>query len=159
MSVKYIERINAMNEKTGFPPYRWAFNEDCPWAKPDKPLNETNVALISTGGTHMVDQEPFNPKRDDYTLRFIPKDADVKELRFSHGNYDHTDAEKDPNCVFPIERLNELSDSGYIGNVADFSVTMMGRLFKRGIITDEMVPSILNKLKEMKADIALLVPA
>ena len=37
---------------------------------------------------------------------------DVTELAVSHDYYDHVDAERDVNCVFPIERFRELEAEG-----------------------------------------------
>jgi len=118
------------------------------------------VALLSTGGIYIKDiQPPFNPDRDDLTFREIPKDVDSKTLAISHDNYDHTDAEKDINCIFPIERLCKLDKQNYIGEFAPITYTMMGRIFRRTALQQELAPQILQKLKDAEIDVFLLVPA
>ena len=161
MPVEYIRRTREHFERLGFPPYKWTENKDCPyWTPLAKPLSECRVALLSTGGIYIKDkQEPFNPERDDLTFRQIPTDIDPRELAISHGNYDHSDAERDINCVFPIERLRELDEEGYIGEFVSPSYTVMGRIFRRTALQQEMTPQLLQWLKDAKVDVLVMVPA
>ena len=158
---EYIKRTRELFTKQGFPPYRWAENPDCPyWAPLRKPVEECRVALLSTGGIYIKDEQPpFDPDRDDLTFREIPKDVDSKTLAISHNNYDHTDAEEDINCVFPIERLCELDKQNRIGEFAPIAYTIMGRIFRRTALQQELTPQVLQKLKDAEIDILLLVPA
>jgi len=159
--VEYIKRTREFFAQQGFPPYRWTENADCPyWSPLKKPLEKCRVALLSTGGIYIKDEQiPFNPDRDDLTFREIVKDVDTRSLAISHNNYDHTDAEKDVNVVFPIERLCELEDQDYIGEFAAIAYTMMGRIFRRTALQQELTPQILQRLTEAEVDIFLLVPA
>jgi D-proline reductase (dithiol) PrdB len=159
--VEYIKRTRELFAKQGFPPYRWTENPDCPhWAPLRKPIDKCRVALLSTGGIYIKDkQPPFNPDRDDLTFREIPKDVDSRTLAISHNNYDHTDAEKDINCVFPIETLCRLEKQNYIGEFASIAYTVMGRIFRRTALQQELAPQILQKLKDAEVDVFLLVPA
>ena len=91
------------------PPYQWTENASAPWTAIVKPLKESRVALISSGGVYRKDQVPFDPEKNDLTFREIPVDTEMKDLRISHNYYDHRDADKDPNCVFPLERMRELA--------------------------------------------------
>ena len=161
LPIEYIKRTREIFAKQGFPPYRWTENQDCPyWTPLRKPLEKCRVALLSTGGIYIKDkQTPFHPDRDDLTFREIPKDVDTRTLAISHNNYDHTDAERDINCVFPIERLCELESQGYIGEFNPMAYTMMGRIFRRTALQQELAPQILQKLKDAKAEVFLLVPA
>lgn len=159
--LEYIEQTRERFAKQGFPPYKWTGNADCPyWTPLQKPLEECRVALLSTGGLYIKDkQPPFNPDRDDLTFREIPKDVNTRTLAISHDNYDHADAEKDVNCIFPIERLSDLERQGYIAEFATTAYTMMGRIFSRTALQQELAPQILKKLKEAGVDVFLLVPA
>jgi D-proline reductase (dithiol) PrdB len=49
----------------------------------------------------------------------IPRDANADDLAISHQAYDRTDALRDINLVFPLERLRELEAEGVIGRVTD----------------------------------------
>ena len=159
--VEYIKRTTELFERQGFPPYRWTENPDCPyWTPLGKPIEDCKVALLSTGGIYIKGiQPPFNPERDDLTFREIPKDVNTKTIAISHDNYDHTDAEKDINCVFPIERLRELEQQNHIGEFAPIAYTIMGRIFRRTALQQELTPLLLQKLKDAEIDVFLLVPA
>lgn len=159
--VEYIKRARENFEKQGFPPYRWVENQDCLyWTQLRKPLEKCRVAVLSTGGIYIKDkQPPFNPERDDLTFREIPKDVDIKTLAISHNNYDHRDADKDVNCVFPIEGLCYFEIQGYIGEFASIAYTMMGRIFRRTALEQELIPQILQKLVDAMVHVLLLIPA
>ncbi len=97
---------------------------------------------------------------NDLSFRQIPKDTPASSLKLHHNYFDHRDARKDLNCVFPIDRLRDLEKAGYIGRVAPMAITLgMGRLYKRTELQRETVPKILEVLKEQGADAALLVAA
>ena len=159
--VEYIKRTRENFAKQGFPPYRWVENQDCPyWTPLKKPLEKCRVAVLSTGGVYIKDRQPsFNPDRDDLTFREIPKDVDSKTLAISHNNYDHRDADKDINCIFPIERLCDLERQGYIGEFASIAYTMVGRIFRRTALEHELIPQIVQKLVDAMVDVLLLIPA
>src|SRR5512144_3287928 len=75
-----------------------------PWTRPAKPLRETVVALVSTGGVHLVTQTPFDMSdpEGDASWREIPTDTPSASLVITHDYYDHRDAEADLNLVFPV---------------------------------------------------------
>ena len=75
-----------------------------------KPLSECKVAFITAGGIHRKDQTPFNTS-GDFSYRVIPFDM----LMVTHGDFDNSDINKDVNAMFPIDRLHELVEEGFIG--------------------------------------------
>lgn len=153
MPIAYIQRTRERYAQ--YPPYRWAVNTDAPWAPLPKPLRECRVALISSGGFYLKGQPPF--QEDDISYRSIPKDADLKDLRIYHHGYRDSDADRDPNCVFPIERLRELEAEGVIGELADPALSFLINYSARREVT-ERAPRIVEKIKAMAADAAFLVP-
>jgi D-proline reductase (dithiol) PrdB len=70
----------------------------------------------------------MSDKEGDASFRVIPGGAEVGDIRITHDYYDHTAADSDINCVFPIERLRELVVAGEIGEVAPRHIGMMGHL-------------------------------
>jgi D-proline reductase (dithiol) PrdB len=91
-----------------------------------------------------------------------PKDEDIALAGIGgvHNYFDHRDALKDLNCVFPLERLPDLEGSGYIGKFAPIAIALgMGRLYKRTALQKETTPKIMDPLKKLEADAALLVAA
>jgi hypothetical protein len=91
---------------------------EVPWTPLRKPVSASTVVLISTGGVHLQSDHPFNLNSDP-TFRVIPKAARPADLAISHQAYDRTDALRDINLVFPIERLRELEAERVIGRLAE----------------------------------------
>ena len=125
-----------------------------------KPLSDSKVALLTTAGAHLDDQKPFHVETvaGDPTHRILPDDLDTSRLRFTHTHYDTSSAEIDPNCVFPIDRLHELVESGRLGSASPVHVGMMGFNPNPGPIQDELGPAVAEILKDAEVDVALLVP-
>ena len=159
--IDYVPCINDMYQSQGFPAYQWSQFDSSPWASFKKPLNQACIALISSAGIFRDDQEPFDPWAvNDLSFRQIPTDTPLDRLKLHHNSFDHRDAVRDPNCVFPIRRLDELAQSGFIGSFAPTAITLgMGRLYKRTALQQETVPEIVKVLNEQKADAAFLVAA
>ena len=159
--IDYVDRLNERYQGLGFPPYRWSVYETSPWTPFTKPLGESCIALISAAGVFRDDQEPFDPWAvNDLSFRLIPKDTPPARLLLHHNYFDHRDAKKDLNCVFPLERFLELEASGYIGRLMPSAITLgMGRLYKRTELQKGTVQKILDVLRVEEADAALLVAA
>ncbi len=139
-------------------PYQWTVNETAPWKPFEKDLAGCRVALISTAGVYIKGQQaPFGRVKNDLTFREIPKDVDVRTLAISH-NFAQPDAEEDINCTFPIERMRELEQEGFIGELAPTAYTCMGRIFMRSKLNNEMAPWLIGRLRDERVDAALLIP-
>src|SRR5918911_3141148 len=91
-----------------------------PFTPFDGELSKSTVAIVTAGGVHLKDQEPFNTADElgDLSYRVIPQDVDSSRLMVSHHHYDHTDADADINVVFPIDVLRDLQSNGFIGAIA-----------------------------------------
>jgi D-proline reductase (dithiol) PrdB len=97
---------------------------------------------------------------NDFSLRVIPIDTPFARLRLNHNYFDHRDAVKDYNCVFPIQCLQDLAEEGVIGQAAKLAVSLgMGRTYKRSGLLQETIPAVVSKLQEQEVDVALLVAA
>ena len=119
-----------------------------------KPLSECKVAFITAGGIHKKDQTPFNTS-GDFSYRTIPFDTPSDRLMVTHGGFDNSDINKDVNAMFPIDRLHELVDAGFIGSLADETYTFMGGGGNVEKFREETGPEIARKLKEQGVDIVL----
>ena len=97
----------------------------------------------------------------DPTFREIPGDTRPADLTITHNYYDHADADKDINIVFPIERVQELKQSEEIGDVNHRHFSFMGHIMHRHIKTlmKETAPRVAAVLKSDKVDIVILTPA
>jgi D-proline reductase (dithiol) PrdB len=90
------------------------------------PLSERKIAIISTAGLHLRSDRPFGLGASDY--RLIPKKTPSSDLIMSHisTNFDRSGFQMDINLVFPIDRLSDLAEKGFIGSVADYHYSFMG---------------------------------
>lgn len=80
-------------------------------------LEDSRVCLVSNAGVYMAgDHEAFNLK-GDLSMRKVPSDTDSRRLAIAHEHYDHREADKDINLVFPIDRLRELVEERKIKSV------------------------------------------
>ena len=155
MPVEYIARTRDLYND--FIPYRWVENNSAPFTSLMKPVADCRVAMISSGGIMYRDQPRFH--REDASYRRIPLDAHPDELSVWHFGYPTRDTERDPNCVFPLERMRELAAAGVIGELVDPAFSFMGGIYSARKVRDELAPQIVNELKRAHADAFFLVPA
>ncbi|MEO8032810.1 MAG: glycine/sarcosine/betaine reductase selenoprotein B family protein [Acidobacteriota bacterium] len=127
-----------------------------PFTPYDKDLSSAIVTLVSATGAHLPDQEPF-PSDDpgDVTYRLIPGTTDVSSLRLTHHHYDHSEADGDPNIVFPLATLQELAAEGVIQGVNDthYSYGFTTRLRE---LYETTFPEIADKIERSKTKLVLL---
>jgi D-proline reductase (dithiol) PrdB len=121
------------------------------WAPVTKELKDMTIALASAAGVHMKTDKRFN-LAGDTTFRMVPDTAGVDEMMVSHGGYDNGDVNKDINCMFPIDRLHELAEAGYIKGSAPMHYTFMGGGGDQSAFTEKTGPEIAEKLKEEGVD-------
>ncbi len=156
--VDYIARLTRTYEKLGYPAYQWVHSETPPpWAEVRKPLAESRLGLIASGGIYAAGQVAFH-FRDDTGIRAIPRDVPTAELRTAHFAYDQTDARSDPNVVFPIDTLRNLVAEGVLGELANHAYTFMGGIYSARRVREEVAPALRQRLQDERVDIALLVP-
>jgi D-proline reductase (dithiol) PrdB len=156
--VGYIERIREKYETLGFSSYQWVVNEDPPaWQPLEKPLSESRLGLIASGGIYLTGQVAFHYK-DDTSFRVIPTDIKTADLRVTHFAYDFTDARQDPNVVFPIDTLRGLQREGVIGELSEYAYTFMGGIYSARRVREELAPQLTERLLADQVDVALLVP-
>lgn len=156
--VRYIERTRDQYLALGYDEYRWVHDEtDPPWAPVTKPLSESKLGLIATGGVYQVGQTAFT-HRDDTTYRAIPTDVDAATLSVTHFAYDLTDARRDINVVFPIDALRELVAAGSVGELAAHAYTCMGGIYSTRRVREELGPRLVERCRADEVDAVLLVP-
>lgn len=152
---KWIEFISANHHASN--PRRVEKQQFTPMSRP---LGDSKVALVSTAGVHLDDQEPFHVETvaGDPSYRLIPDDVDLSRLRFTHTHYDTSAAEEDPNVVFPLDRLHEAVAEGRIGATSPVHIGMMGFNPDPGAITDATAPAVVELLSADQVDVVVLVP-
>ena len=98
---------------------------EIPWTPLTKPLGECTVSLISSAGITLKTDRPFdqegerrNPWWGDPSYRILPRAATSQDVRLYHLHIDPSCAEQVLNCLFPLDRLQELAQVGVIGRSA-----------------------------------------
>ena len=158
---KIITHFPSLSRKftASYEPWR---SLDIPWAPVTTTLENSKIAVVTTAGVHHKDQEPFNMKdRDgDPSYRIIDVTRPLSSVMITHDYYDHSDADRDINIVFPIERLKEFAKEGFIGRIADFHYGFMGHITGKHILTliNKSAPEVAARLKKDNVDIVLLTP-
>ncbi len=137
-------------------------SDDIPWVPMTKALTASTIAFVTTAGVHHRDQEPFDMRdhNGDPSFRVIDFRKPLSSLMITHDYYDHTNADKDINIVFPLERLKEFEQEGRIGHVASLHYGFMGHITGKHLPTliYESAPEVARRLKESDADVVLLAP-
>jgi D-proline reductase (dithiol) PrdB len=136
--------------------------DDIPWTLPGKPLCDSKVAIITTAGLHHREQMPFNMQDTDGdpTFRVIDATRPLEDIMITHDYYDHRDADKDINVVFPVERLRELEKEGLVGEVSPLNIGFMGHVTGPHIkaLIRETAPEAARLLRDEGVDAVLLTP-
>ncbi|MFA5889852.1 MAG: glycine/sarcosine/betaine reductase selenoprotein B family protein [Actinomycetota bacterium] len=152
-----------------------AFFQAAPVARPgiipfsplSKPLADCSVALVTTAGLHLRDEQPpFDLDRErrepawgDPSFREIPASVRQDQIGASHLHYNTADTLEDVNCVFPIHRLHEAQRAGRIGAVAPTHYSFMGFQLDQHEQVERYVPQVVQQLRRDAVDAALLTPA
>ena len=127
-----------------------------PFTPFEKELSTATVTLVSATGVFLSDQPPF-PEEDpgDVTYRIIPGLTDTGEMKLRHHHYDHSEADADPNIVFPLDSLRQLAAEGVIAAVNDqhYSYGFTTRLKD---LYEQTFPEIADKVERSKTKLVVL---
>lgn len=120
-------------------------------------LSGRRVAIISTAGLHRKEDRPFTLDPAD-SYRVIPGNIKTNDLVMSHvsANFDRSGYQQDWNVVFPLDRLNELSEQNIIGSVAEYHYSFMGA--HEPMPLELKTREVAGLLKKDRVDAVLLVP-
>ncbi|MBI4200379.1 MAG: hypothetical protein HY535_07905 [Chloroflexi bacterium] len=125
-----------------------------------KPLKEATFALVTTGGVYVEGQEPYvtdGPDgMGDWSFREISKRVPRPLLRVAHLHYDLSGPRKDINCVFPIDRFQELENEGVIGQLAEVNYSFMGYIQKPEELMATTAPEVARRLRVAGVDAVFL---
>ncbi len=159
--IAYVTQLNEFYRSQGFPAYKWTVNDTAPLTPMTKPLRECRIAMLTSGGVSRKPDPPFNPQaRNDLRVDAVPRDTAADFFVIHDDYYNHADAERDINCIFPLERLRELAAEHVIGEVAPHHYSgFMGRTYIRSAVTNEAAPALVRRLRDESVDAFVLVPA
>lgn len=156
--VDYIERTRLLYGSMGYPAYGWRRLSEPPAFVPlEKPLSESRLGLVGSGGIYEHGQTAFH-FRDDISFRVIDTTAGTDALRATHFAYDLEDARRDPNVVFPIDPLQRLVEEGELGELSERAYAFMGGIYSSRKVEQTLAPELVSRLLSDEVDVALLVP-
>ena len=125
------------------------------WASVHKALSDMTIALVTASGVHLKSDPRFHLSGDS-SYRLIPSDAKSEDLMVSHGGYDNTDANRDINSMFPLDRLRELAAEGFIKKVASSHVGFMGGGGDVEVLATVTGPEIARNLRAEAVDAVVM---
>lgn len=136
--------------------------QSVPCTKLPKPLPEARVALVTTAGLHLPEQNgfDFSLPGGDASFREIPDTVITQTLLESHKSdaFNHSGVEADKNLVFPLDRFRELCEARQIGTLNHRHFSFMGSITKPQKLIEETAPLAAEKLHTDGVEVAFLTP-
>jgi D-proline reductase (dithiol) PrdB len=133
-----------------------------PWTPMRKPLPESRICLVTTGGLHLKSDKPFDmaDPDGDPSFRTIPATATRDDLTITHDYYDHTDADRDFNIVMPLDRIRELVAAGHLGGQTSTHYSFMGHIDGPHVATleREILANLIVRIRTESPDFVFLTP-
>jgi D-proline reductase (dithiol) PrdB len=129
-----------------------------PFVRPEKPLDESRLALVTTGGVHLPEDQRFDidDPSGDCSYREIPSDAYA--LTWTHAYY-APDCGTDLDSVFPLWTLKKLVSEELVGELNERLFSFMGAIRDPAPLEAKTAPEVARKLAEDRVDVALLTPS
>jgi hypothetical protein len=124
---------------------------------PSRPLSECTVAIVTTAGLRLPDQENWAAR--DTSFRVLP--GDRRDLTMGHWsqNFDRSGFMADINVVYPIDRLHELAEQGVIGAVAPRHYAFTGNQDETmTALRMDSGPQVAELMRHDGVDVVLLTP-
>ena len=162
--VRYIDRTRNYYLGLGYEtPYVWAHYIEVPFTRPQKPLNQSILGLVTTAVPFDASKGPQGPgasynaaaKFYDPYIRSIDEDAD---LRIAHVGIDRRNANmQDSNCWFPLDAAKRAVAKGRIQSLSQHFYGLPTNRSQRHTLEID-APLILNKMRADQVDVAVLIP-
>src|SRR2546430_6496093 len=127
-----------------------------PFTPFDKALSTATVTLVSATGVYPPDAEAFpTVDPEDVSYRVINGATETNALRIAHHHYDHSEADADPNTVFPLDTLRELAGEGFIAAINDkhYCYGFTTRLRE---LYETTFPELADKIQRSKTKLVLM---
>lgn len=141
--------------------YPYVENRRAPFTPARRALPMLNLALISSAGAYIDGTTPFDTSSADGDLSFkeIPIEVEQTDLRFAARGYDPRAVQEDMNAQVPTARLLEFEQNGIIGQLNPVFWSFVGFIPEAAMMTQELVPQLVERVHRYEVQAALLVPA
>jgi D-proline reductase (dithiol) PrdB len=142
--------------------YRYRQFDWRPGAVLEKPLSQSQIAVVTSAGFYRFDQKPFDVsiRGGDYSFREISVETDLDTLQIGHKSdaFDHSGIESDKNLALPLDRLCEFKAESRIGDVAPSHYSFMGSISAPARLVSVTAPEIAHRVVEDDVDGVFLTP-
>ena len=128
------------------------------FVRPDKPLRESRLALVTTGGVHLPEQPRFDIDDPSGDCSYREISTDAYALTWTHAYY-APDRDADLDSVFPLWTLRGLVAEGIVGELGPRHFSFMGAIHDPGPLVERTAPEVAGKLAEDGVDAVLLTPS
>jgi D-proline reductase (dithiol) PrdB len=124
-----------------------------PYTPLKRDLKDCRVALVSTSGAYVEGMQPFTD--NDLTFRLIPRDTDVRNIRFVPGHFDTSKAAADANLMFPLDRIRELVEAHELRTMSENHISM-GLTTQLRELKERVSWDIAETVMKMRPDVVVL---
>lgn len=123
-----------------------------------KPLSETRLALVTTGGVHLPEDRRFDidDPLGDCSYREISASAET--LTWTHA-YHRSEEAADLDAVFPLWTVRRLVEESIIGGLNHRHFSFMGAIHDPEPLIRETAPEVAGMLADDGVDAVLLTPS
>ncbi len=142
------------------------FKGSIPWTPMSKPLSQTTIALVTSGGISLKSDPPFNMEREkreplwgDRSFRMIPRGTTEKDIDVNHLHINTTYIKQDINVILPLARMAEFEQERIIGRLAPTAYSFYGFQWQNNDFLKEAIEPISKKMKIEEVEAVLLTPA
>jgi D-proline reductase (dithiol) PrdB len=145
-----------------YPAFEWLpFDDFSPVNPLARPVAEARIAIVTTAGAHVADDQPFDTvsKAGDTTFRAFPAQTPVGDLVLSHSGYDTALASEDINVVLPLDPLAEIEREGGFDSLTPTIYSTMGYIAEPGRFFESTCQEIARRLVDDNPDLVFLAPA
>ena len=142
------------------------FKGPIPWTPKSKPLSQTSISLVTSGGISLKSDPPFDMEREkreplwgDRSFRMIPRGTTEKDIEVSHLHINTNYIKQDINVILPLTRMTEFEQEGIIGCLAPTSYSFYGFQWQNIDFLKEAIEPISKKMKLEGVEAVFLTPA
>lgn len=141
--------------------YPFVENARAPFTPARRSVTMTNLALIVSAGAYVDGTDAFDTSAadGDQTIREIPSEIDLRDLRFAARGYDPQFVQQDANVLVPLDRLREFVSNRIIGQMAPVFWSFSGFIPDAALFVSQAIPNLLERLARQDVQVALLIPA
>jgi D-proline reductase (dithiol) PrdB len=137
-----------------------------PWTPMKKPLSQTTIALVTSGGISLKTDPPFDMEKEkkgifwgDRSYRIIPRGTTEKDIEANHLHINTKYIRQDINVMLPIARMVEFEQEKIICHLAPSSYSFYGYQWENNDFLKEAIEPISKKMKLEGVEAVLMTPA